>query len=249
MRKKLGIFMVVAALTCASVVGCAKQSSSTPAARKATETKETETVEDDIETPEIKADGAFDFSKAVGSLTKEEKEIFFKAFEELDGVSNEPIAILEQQVVAGMKYSFLYKTSAVVPDAVAKLKVISVYADLDKNIEVLGDVDFNPDEIMKNEYKPLAGEPLAGGWGPTASAKMGKLPKEVQKAFDDATQTFAGTALEIRGYLGSQIVAGTNHLFVCNAMPSIKDALPSTVLVKVYVDLEGNSSIEGIYSI
>ena len=44
-------------------------------------------------------------------------------------------------------------------------------------------------------------------------------------------------------YLGSQVVAGTNHCFLCKATVVYPNAVPSYTLVYIHEDLEGNATI------
>ena len=47
-------------------------------------------------------------------------------------------------------------------------------------------------------------------------------------------------------YLGSQVVAGTNHAILCQAAAVYPDAQPYFVIVYLYEDLAGNVSILNI---
>ena len=47
-------------------------------------------------------------------------------------------------------------------------------------------------------------------------------------------------------YLGSQVVAGTNHAFLCQAVTVVPDAVPRWTVVFLYEDLQGNVSLMNI---
>ena len=44
-------------------------------------------------------------------------------------------------------------------------------------------------------------------------------------------------------YLGSQVVAGTNHAILCQATVVVPDAEPFYAIVYLYEDLQGNDSV------
>ena len=55
-----------------------------------------------------------------------------------------------------------------------------------------------------------------------------------------------GVSYEPVAYLGSQVVAGTNHCFLCKATIVYPNAVPSLVLIYIYEDLQGNTEILNI---
>lgn len=65
------------------------------------------------------------------------KAAFEKATEGLVGCTYEPIAILGSQVVSGMNYCLLCKTTVVTPDAPVSYTLVYIYEALDGTAEIL----------------------------------------------------------------------------------------------------------------
>ena len=81
-----------------------------------------------------------------------------------------------------------------------------------------------PKEAVKNEEpqeaakeETVANEPLAGGWTPAEN--FGELTEERLAVFRKGMETLLGVDYVPLAYLGSQVVAGTNHVFL-SATPS-----------------------------
>ena len=89
----------------------------------------------------------------------------------------------------------------------------------------------------------LAEEPVVGGW---TLAEDIVITDEQQAAFDKAMDRLLGVDYTALIYLGSQVVAGTNHCFLCRATVVYPDAVPQYMLVYIYEDLEGNAEILSI---
>lgn len=86
-------------------------------------------------------------------------------------------------------------------------------------------------------------EGISGGW--THSTDYA-ITDEQHAVFDKALDGLEGVNYEPIAYLGSQIVAGTNHCFLCQATVVYPDAEPHYVLMYIYEDLEGNAQIMNI---
>ena len=84
---------------------------------------------------------------------------------------------------------------------------------------------------------------LSGGWtaaeDPAVTDEMNAL---IQKALDG----LVGVNYIPVAYLGSQVVAGTNYAFLCQATAVVPDAVPAWKILYLYEDLEGNVSVLGI---
>ena len=94
-----------------------------------------------------------------------------------------------------------------------------------------------------NEVSPAH---MAGGWMPSAEPTV---TEELQDLFDKGTETLTGISYIPVAYLGSQVVAGTNHAFLCRAVsayPGSLDIEPAYAMVYLYEDLSGNVSILSI---
>ena len=87
---------------------------------------------------------------------------------------------------------------------------------------------------------------LCGGWTPSADPA---ITEERQAVFDKGTETLTGVGYVPVAYLGSQVVAGTNHAFLCrvvSAYPGSLDTKPAYAMVYLYEDLSGHVSVLSI---
>ena len=85
-----------------------------------------------------------------------------------------------------------------------------------------------------------ADEPLSGGWTP---AEDYAVTEERQALFEKGLEGLVGVNYVPVAYLGSQVVAGTNHVFLCQATVVYPDAQPTYVLIYLYEDLQGQVSL------
>ena len=89
-----------------------------------------------------------------------------------------------------------------------------------------------PDDILGD----LSGM-LTGGWQAAADFA---LTDEQKALFEKGLDDLVGANYVPIAYLGSQVVAGTNHCFLAQTTPVVPDAQPTYTLVFLYEDLEGN---------
>ena len=71
------------------------------------------------------------------TMTKEAKTAFDKAMEGVVGVSYRPVELLGTQVVAGTNYRILCDAQVVYPGTEPYQAVVTIYQDLDGNVEIL----------------------------------------------------------------------------------------------------------------
>ncbi len=86
---------------------------------------------------------------------------------------------------------------------------------------------------------------MVGGWTPSADPS---ITDDLKTIFEKGTETLTGAVAVPVAYLGSQVVAGTNHAFLCwtaSAYSGIETE-PAYVIVYLYEDLQGNVSILNI---
>ena len=96
--------------------------------------------------------------------------------------------------------------------------------------------------VASAEYVP----PVTGGWAPSADPAV---TEELKALFEKGTETLTGASYVPVAYLGSQVVAGTNHAFLCQAVtayPGSLETAPAYAMVYLYEDLSGNVSILSI---
>ena len=88
--------------------------------------------------------------------------------------------------------------------------------------------------------------PLSGGWTPSADPTV---TEELKALFEKGTEALTGASYIPVAYLGSQVVAGTNHAFLCQqvtAYPGSLETAPAYAMVYLYEDLSGQVSILSI---
>ena len=97
------------------------------------------------------------------------------------------------------------------------------------------DEDKNDDDSNNKE--------IVGGWTAPDSPV---ITEEVKAVLSKATAEMTGGTYQPVAYLGSQVVAGTNHRILCTFKPSAKKAKTTYAIVTVYEDLSGNAEITEI---
>ena len=171
------------------------------------------------------------------------EKIFTEATSELDGMDYEPVAVLGQQVVAGMNYAYLCKMSPVVADPETNWGVVVVYEDLDGKAKFVSAKEIDLADVKVLDKAP---ETLAGGWGGFETPVGMALPGDADKAFQDALdkQDDSKLMLQSLALLGTQVVSGTNYLVMCAASDPTDASSPGDAYVAVvYKDASGSSEI------
>ncbi len=85
--------------------------------------------------------------------------------------------------------------------------------------------------------------PLSGGWSAAADPTV---TDEVRELLEKGLEGLVGVDYVPVAYLGSQVVAGTNHAILCQGTAVAPGAEPHFVIIYLYQDLEGNVSILNI---
>ncbi len=85
-----------------------------------------------------------------------------------------------------------------------------------------------------------------GGWDCSVGPAV---TEELQAVFDSAMEGLTGVGYTPEAYLASQVVAGTNHCFLCRAQTVYPNTSPYYTLVYVYEDLNGGAEITGIVNL
>ncbi len=92
------------------------------------------------------------------------------------------------------------------------------------------------EEIKAAEENEMTNEPLAGGWTPAED--FGDITVERRTVFDKGMAVISSIHTPL-AYLGSQVVAGTNHCFLSKGSNWLE-------LVYLYEDLRGNVQLMNI---
>ena len=130
------VVTAVAVMVAGSLAACGADASSAVETSASTETNETFTADVMV--------GGYSLPDSP-VITEDIRKICNKAFEELEGVRYTPIALLGTQVVAGTNYQVLCAAEVVVPDAATEYAVVTIYEDLEGNVEVT-DIEMLPVE-------------------------------------------------------------------------------------------------------
>lgn len=84
---------------------------------------------------------------------------------------------------------------------------------------------------------------LFGGW---AAAGDSSVTDEVYALMNKALEQVMGVDYVPVAYLGTQVVAGTNHAVLCRATAVVPNEVPYWAVLYLYEDLEGDVSIMNI---
>ena len=84
---------------------------------------------------------------------------------------------------------------------------------------------------------------MVGGW---QAAEDPTITEERQAVLDKALENLMGVNYVPVAYLGSQVVAGINHAFLCQGTVVYPDAVPEWKILFLYEDLEGNVTVMNI---
>lgn len=86
----------------------------------------------------------------------------------------------------------------------------------------------------------MSGDKRVGGWSVPQDTK---ITDEELKIFNKAIEGLTGVGYEPVAYLGSQVVAGTNHCFLCKSTVIYPGATNRYTLVYIYEKLDGTEEI------
>ena len=168
-------------------------------------------------------------------LTGKVRRLFNKAFEELEGVSYTPVAVLASRTTgSGKQYRVLCKATVVYPGAQEEYVVVTLQRGWLGQAEIMEIGD--PLCLTDLDYE----EGTVGAWQEAESPAM---TEEATAAFNKATEGFVGVNYVPVALLSTQTVAGTNYRILCEATTVYPGAEMHYAVVNVYESLEGNANI------
>ena len=97
--------------------------------------------------------------------------------------------------------------------------------------------------LMLTAASAAAADGLAGGW---SIAESQALTEETLAVFEKGMEGLLGVDYTPVAYLGSQVVAGMNHCFLCVATTVVPGAEPSYALAYMYQDLSGGVKLMNV---
>lgn len=239
--KLLALGLTAAMITCGitACAGSVKTGGASETSQESQQSEESEQNEQSVEAdPEETAPAPISGGWAAAEsnkMTDDLKKIFEQAVGKLDGYFYKPAALIGTQVVAGTNYCFLCTSTIEANNAAKAMKLTYIYVDLS------GNATFLKDETLKLPGVDDSGDKV-GGW---AYAESTEITDDIKKVMEKATETLTGATYEPVAYIGSQVVAGTNHAILCKCSPSVAELNGATtyVLVYVYEDLQGKCEI------
>ena len=183
--------------------------------------------------------GAGSWETAESTEVNDELKSFFNdAVGKLDGYFFEPVALLGTQVVAGTNYCFLCKPTIKADNAMNSMVLTYI------NVDPSGSASYIKDErlVLPGTDAANGDDMMVGGWSYAVSSE---ITPELKDIMAKASETLTGAVYEPVAYVGSQVVAGTNHAMLCKVAPSTSGLSSPVTLAVVYIyeDLEGNCEI------
>lgn len=246
-------YALVGALALAPLAACAgKQAGDEPASTQKTEQVEEKDVDDQLDDDqsanEQQVGGWIVNTESTATPTEEEQEIFAKASETYTGIDLEPVAVLATQLVAGTNYAYLCKATTATADPTTHWVVAVVYNNLegDATITNVEDIELADMEVADDAEDTSE---LVGAWEIRALDEGATLPEGAEEAFNKALQNYDGVSLKPIALLGTQVVAGTNYLVLCEGAPVVQDPKDCLYVAKVYEDLKGNAQFAEVQTL
>ncbi len=86
----------------------------------------------------------------------------------------------------------------------------------------------------------------AGGWMNNDDDTKAVLPEDVEVLFNKAMEGYVGMKLEPVAYLGSQVVAGVNHMLLCKGTTVTANPVTEYKVVVVYDGVDGTTEIKSV---
>jgi len=136
-----------------------------------------------------------------------------------------PVAVLKQQVVAGMNYKLLFKVSNPSQDVKEVYSIATVYVDLEGNVS-------DPQNMLMTDIETNIAA-IPGGWTQPQDITF---PAMYQGVFDQVTGQLDGVSLMPVAYVAYQLVNGYNLCVLCEATVVYPGAEPIYAFLYVYVD-------------
>ena len=196
------------------------------------------------------ADGSWQVNKKASAvkLPKAVKKAFNNATKKYVGMTFVPMAYYGKQVVAGTNYVLICKATTVTKKPVTSLKKVTIFVNLKGKAKITKVKNFKLASYTKDKDYTVSKMP--GGWSvPKYYTVATDMPKAAVKAFNKSTKKLTGNQLVPMAYLGKQVVAGTNYMFLCHGKTTTKDPVNTIQVVTVNKNLKGKATISSIYSL
>lgn len=173
---------------------------------------------------------------AAQNLSDDEKAIFEEAAQQWSDQGLEPVQVLGTQVVAGRNIAYLCRMGVTSDEDATAWAVAVVYEDPEGGVHMslVRPIDITQIRVASTS----APQDVMGGWEISVPEQANTLPDEqAQAAFAAAAEKgYEGVSLKPIALLGTQVVAGTNYLVLCEGEGNL-------YVAQVYEDLDGNAQI------
>lgn len=84
---------------------------------------------------------------------------------------------------------------------------------------------------------------IVGGWDIDVPTKQLEIPDNIKELFDSATSSYNKMTLTPISLIGTQVVSGTNYMFLCKGEDS---KTTKWVLVTIYLDPSNNAEVKNV---
>ena len=98
----------------------------------------------------------------------------------------------------------------------------------------------------KKEQNNITESIIAGGWKTILTNAKVNMDESVTKIFESAKSDYTALELDPVALLGSQVVAGTNRMFLAKGYQKGEETSAKYKIVIVYTDLQNKSSITSV---
>lgn len=88
---------------------------------------------------------------------------------------------------------------------------------------------------------------ISGGWEVATTTKYEKdIDKKALSAFDKAIEEYTGLTLDPFALIGTQVVSGTNYMFIARGTTVTQEPVSGWKIVTIYEDLKGNAEVKDV---
>lgn len=173
---------------------------------------------------------------------------FDEARKALVGENFTPLFKIGTQPVAGENMAYLCYGTTVTANPVTGFKVVTVFKDLEnKTSEITNVQDLEVANYLDGQGQTTP-EGLMGGWQ-DADNLPNMLTEDQQAVFDKALEGMTGVGYTPVAVLATQVVAGTNYVFLAQGTTVTANPVTHLYIIKVYADLQGNAEVMNIYGL
>ena len=237
MKNILAILIAGILISAAAVAGCSKTDS--------TDNNTSDVSQQTTQPPKKEkttSDSKYVVSKKTDSLlTKSQKKSFEKALEGYQGITFEPVAVISQQVVAGVNFVYLCLGTTTTEKPVTTWNIVTVYEDLNENDNILyaNSIDLENIKTLSEKEDDTG---VAGAFKDVETDSSGKIDETLQKAVNEALKNTKKEYTLIT-VLGSQTTDDTTNYKIF-AQQEKKNGSVDNCILTFSVGSDGKAKLE-----